>query len=143
MQCAQQRLHRFPLSELLIVFFVTQNAWGLNLHTGKLRHASRLDYDEYCAGHAVRQDSPELDTQVIPTHLINKLFPRASSLTVRVVVDNDRGVLLFGTRSRIEPERFTYWRGGSLTPHMQLRPHASLFFCVHDRITISKHFFEI
>ena len=113
-----------------------QMAWGLNLYTGKLRHAFRITFNE---PHRVLNDG-ETERQVIPFNLTEKLFPQASSFTLQIVVDHDRGNLFFGTRDR---ERFQYWHGMSFSPHTQLRPHASLFFCTGDHVTISNYFFAV
>ena len=114
-----------------------QMAWGLNLHTGKLRHASLITFNEPSSR---GQHDLDLERQLIPSALTRELFPQASSFTLQIVVDHDRGNLFFGTKHR---EGFQYWDGMSFSPHKQLRPHASLFFCNYDHVTISKYFFAV
>lgn len=122
----------------------SQVAWGLNLHTGKLRLASKLQFSDCCAGRRGprRELAENTETQVIPTWLAKDLFFRGSAFTLQVVVDHDRSMLFFGTHTP-HKDVFTYWYGSSLPRHAQLRPHASLFYCTGDLVTISKHFFAV
>ena len=124
----------------------SQVAWGLNLHTGKLRAGSRINFHDYCTNSTpVQLHRESQETQVIPSYLTKELFRRGSSFTIRIVVDHERGKLCFGTQSQCntDPNKniFDYWHGLSFTRNKQFRPHASLFYCTGDLVTISKHFF--